>query len=213
MTATMTKSDYAAHRGVSPGRISQYISDGKIGPNAIDGSGQRARVIVAVADKQLGERLDPSQALGANGAATRSAAPIESPAPDVPSDAPEYPVLPLTPQESAMARAAEEKAKQAEIQTQRMLREEAAALGRYMLTADARNATARAVNEVLAIVDASLREMADAVAADCDVEAKPVLTAIRKAWREARAKHADAQRQAAEAHPPHIADEAKAATP
>ncbi|MCP3477663.1 hypothetical protein NLM33_46800 (plasmid) [Bradyrhizobium sp. CCGUVB1N3] len=52
------------------GSISQWISDGKIDGDALDGQGPRAKIRIAVADEQLRQRLDLVQRTG-NGLATR----------------------------------------------------------------------------------------------------------------------------------------------
>ncbi|RWQ35512.1 MAG: hypothetical protein EOS20_18575 [Mesorhizobium sp.] len=78
---TLSKGDFAAHIGVTPGRVSQYISSGMIGPDALDGQGRTAKVIVAKAVEQIRRRRDIGQALG-NGIATRlDLEPVEPDAP------------------------------------------------------------------------------------------------------------------------------------
>ena len=57
----VTKSVFAGLAGVSKPRVSQWISDGKISGDAIVGYGHRARIRVAVAQAQLGLRLNVLQ--------------------------------------------------------------------------------------------------------------------------------------------------------
>ncbi len=40
------KSEFAALRNVTPGRVSQWISAGRIGPEALVGTGREERVLV-----------------------------------------------------------------------------------------------------------------------------------------------------------------------
>lgn len=39
-SATMGKAEFADHIGVSPGRVSQYVAEGKISGDALIGSGR-----------------------------------------------------------------------------------------------------------------------------------------------------------------------------
>jgi hypothetical protein len=64
---TLSKADFAVHVGVTPGRVSQYIRDGKIDGGALIGKGRAARIHVETALQQLLSRLDPSQVHGNNG--------------------------------------------------------------------------------------------------------------------------------------------------
>ncbi|MDX0568630.1 hypothetical protein GOC99_33415, partial [Sinorhizobium medicae] len=55
----MTKSAFAAHVGVSAGRISQYIAERKIFGDALEGEGRNAKIRASVAVEQLRKTLDP----------------------------------------------------------------------------------------------------------------------------------------------------------
>jgi hypothetical protein len=70
MQPTMSKGDFARHINVTPGRVSQYIAAGTIGPDALDGVGRSAKIRVAAAIEQIRQRRDIGQALG-NGLSTR----------------------------------------------------------------------------------------------------------------------------------------------
>ena len=54
----ISKSDFARLVGVTPGRVTQWISEEKIDGEALVGSGRDAKICVAVAVEQLRERLD-----------------------------------------------------------------------------------------------------------------------------------------------------------
>ncbi len=75
MSEVVTKGEFARLRGVTPGRVSQWIADGKIGPEAMEGEGRFARIRVAVATAQLKARLDIGQRFG-NGLSTDLTAPV-----------------------------------------------------------------------------------------------------------------------------------------
>ena len=61
------KSEFAEMRGVSPGRVSQWIAAGQIDGAAIVGSGQRGLINVDLACAQLQERLATDERYGLNG--------------------------------------------------------------------------------------------------------------------------------------------------
>ncbi len=69
-TPVVSKSEFAAIIGVSPGRVTQYLTEGKISADALVGSGQRAKIDVERAKRDLRLTLDVSQRLG-NGIDTR----------------------------------------------------------------------------------------------------------------------------------------------
>ena len=91
----VSKGQFAALRNVSPGRVSQWISEGKIKPDALVGEGRNAKINVAVATRQLRVALDVGQLTG-NGVRTRRdlslpvqpmpAPPAREPAPSSPGD-------------------------------------------------------------------------------------------------------------------------------
>ncbi|RWD65508.1 MAG: hypothetical protein EOS36_07340 [Mesorhizobium sp.] len=66
----LSRSDFAKRIGVTRGRVTQMISSGMIGPDALEGEGRAAKVIVAKAIDQIRQRRDVGQALG-NGLSTR----------------------------------------------------------------------------------------------------------------------------------------------
>jgi hypothetical protein len=65
------KSEFARLCRVSPGRVSQWISNGTIGKDALIGEGQRAVVNAELAFRHLQGRLDPSQRFSLNGLSTK----------------------------------------------------------------------------------------------------------------------------------------------
>lgn len=66
----VSKGDFARMAGVSAGRVSQWIAEGKIGPDALEGEGRSAKIRVQTAMAQVNLRRDPGQAIG-NGIGTR----------------------------------------------------------------------------------------------------------------------------------------------
>lgn len=70
MTQIVSKSEFARLLGVSPARVSQMISEGKIDSAALIGEGRKSKIDFDVAREQVRLRTDIGQALG-NGLATK----------------------------------------------------------------------------------------------------------------------------------------------
>ncbi|WP_341857992.1 hypothetical protein [Sinorhizobium medicae] len=202
----MTKSAFAAHVGVSAGRISQYIAERKIFGDALEGEGRNAKIRASVAVEQLRKTLDPSQRFGANGAATRSApAPVAS---ELSFDVPEKPkAKPTVIVDPFIDEVAAEKLKQQKITTARLEREEALELGRYMLTDDARREMVKAVAEAFKVMEQAIPEMAKAIAAQFSVSTHDATHVLLKAFRDHRAKKARDFADAAAELDEHVEDE------
>lgn len=196
---TMSKGDFAVHINVSAGRISQYIAEGKISAAALDGQGRSARIRTAIALSELRKTLDPSQRFGANGAANIVAT-QSPPAVSAPSS-------PTAVADPVVDELAAERLKQQRMKTAREQREEDLSVGRYMLTADARRETARAVTEAFKVMDQGIQEMAKTMAAEFDVSQRDALLAMHRVMRETRAKQAAAFREIAASLPEAIEDD------
>lgn len=66
----LSKAEFAAHVGVSKGRVSQYIKAGVIGRDALIGEGRSARIDVEKATAQIRARRHIGQSSTGNGAKT-----------------------------------------------------------------------------------------------------------------------------------------------
>ena len=58
LNEVVSKGDFARRCGVTRGRVSQWLREGKIGPEALDGTGCRAPIKADVALGMLRDRLD-----------------------------------------------------------------------------------------------------------------------------------------------------------
>jgi len=191
-----TKTQFALRCNVSQGRVSQWIAAGKIKPGSLEGDGRSARVRVEAALADLKRSLDVSQSIGLNGFTTRLAAPEPSrpeaasaavtgaPVPTQASDAPP----PQTPSraDDTAEQIAQERLRQAQIQTRRAEREEALHVGRYMLREDAEAQIARTAGIVLTTVESGFNTMADALAAEFGIPRRDVLHTLTKSFRSVR---------------------------
>lgn len=60
----MSKSEFARHIGRSPGRVTQMISEGTIGADALEGDGRNARIDVDKAMRQISLRIGTGRSVG-----------------------------------------------------------------------------------------------------------------------------------------------------
>lgn len=185
----VSKGRFAELRNVSPGRVSQWISEGKIKPSALVGEGRNAKIDVAVATLQLRSSLDVSQSAG-NGLATNLDLPLPviTPAPEA--------ALPAAAAASApVADPIAEAIKQQRLdQLRRANRqkaeEEAARSGKYIETADAVRQLGSVASQLMSVVEGSLTELATAISAKFEIPQRDVLHLLRAEFRKVRANGA-----------------------
>lgn len=170
----LPKGAFAALIGVTPGRVSQMIREGLIGPDALVGEGRFARVRVDMARRQIATRRDPGQALG-NGLATRLDVSAEAAAGVVPPISGSIPV-PDTIEE----RIKRERLLGVQIANRRAAEAEEARRGRYVEASELEAQRTRIAAEILGAFEAALSQIARAMAARfglVESEALHVLTA------------------------------------
>ncbi len=182
---SVTKSEFAELIGLSAGRISQLIREGKIKSTSLDGTGRSARVLVERAKADLRGSLDPSQSLGLNGIRTRAGLAAGSPEAQTPSGAGPT-LMPQDPSALVAQEIAQEKLRQARMVTARMERDDALSVGRFMLADEARAKIGSAASSVLVAVEAGLPDMADAIAAEYGLTSRDILHTLMKAFRSIR---------------------------
>lgn len=194
---TMSKSEFAKLINVSAGRISQYIASGQIGPDALEGAGRSARIVVDRAKRQLNGRLDVAQRVGMNGLTTRisitpNALPVSGAA-DAPllQQADKRAVETFQTQSDLVAdQIAREKLDQAKIQTARAKREEALASGRFILADEARSEITRAVAMAYRVMEGGLADMATHLAGQFELPQRDILHHLQQAYRKVRERAA-----------------------
>lgn len=193
-SASVTKTQFAALRGVTPGRVTQWITEGKIHGPALDGVGRSARIVVAIACEQLGVTLDPVQAV-ANG--QQASLPVElGPVAAAQSEA-----------FNDQRRFARIKADQAEMAFEREKRNFDAEIGRYMLADYAEAVWSKSFGKVIAELEAALPTMAMDMARQLPgVDPKQMTILLRNAFRSWRTKQAELAALNAEAEEPYMAD-------
>jgi hypothetical protein len=191
----VSKGDFAKLCNVSPGRVTQWITEGKISGDAIVGEGRSAKIDAALAQKQIGLRRDVVQSLG-NGLKTRlspsSAKRGEAAKPDLSDEINE-----------------ETKRQRLEgirRQNRREAEEELARQGRYIEATGARREMNRIAEELVRVFEGALPEFATAIASEFKIEQRDVLHLLRDQFRKVRTKAAGKARQAAADKPALVSD-------
>lgn len=186
----MSKSEFALHIGVSPGRITQYISAGIIGPDALVGEGRTARIDVDRAKAQISTRRHVGQALG-NGLTTRVAA-TTTQLPDTQLSQRD----PDTAELIQLERLEQERRKnrQASIDEARML-------GQLVPADDMQRAVAGTAQKLVNAFTGMAPDIANAIAAKFGVPQRDVLHLVKQVIGEKRAIAAQIEREAATAMP------------
>ncbi|AZV21457.1 hypothetical protein [Mesorhizobium sp. M7A.F.Ce.TU.012.03.2.1] len=193
----LSKGDFAAHIGVSAGRVSQYIAAGMIGQDALEGQGRNAKVIVARAVEQIKRKRDIGQSLG-NGLSTRLD--LE------PDDQPEPARSAAGSDTTLRTPNVDDELKQQRLEAERRrnrlaAEDEAARRGRLV---DASHVRAEMTKLAQAIEDENagmLTDFASAVAAEFKLPQRDVLHLLRKVRADKKAGAADRARRRAASLP------------
>ena len=169
----LSKSAFAREIGVSPGRITQMISEGKIGADALEGQGVHAQIRVDVARRQIGDRTDLGQRFG-NGIDTRLEAAI----------------APANDRDETAEAIKTEKLLGLQLANRRLREEALARQGLYTRTDQVAGAMNKLAANLIGVFEGSLSDLAQAVAARFQLPARDVLHVLRGELREIRAKAA-----------------------
>lgn len=183
MTVAVTKGEFARIIGVSPGRVSQYLTEGKISAAALEGSGRSAKIKVEQARADLRLTLDVSQRLG-NGIDTRLDSDEQAPTVAVPTSEPI-----TVPAEIIRGPDHEIKLQKLE-QLRRANRAgaiaEAKNSGLLMETAEARAQMSRIAAAMLDVFEGGLNDMASAIAAQFELPQRDVKHLMKAEFRKVR---------------------------
>ncbi|EEE47253.1 hypothetical protein [Roseibium alexandrii] len=205
----MSKGDFAKLINVSAGRVSQYISEGKLSGDAIEGEGRRAKIRTGPALRQLQLKLDISQMLG-NGLDTRldpqtmPAAASDNASYALPLGAPKAPTV--SPDNRDRAPTVEERLKneklfQAQIRSRKEAEEDEKRKGRFTETDKVEAQMARLLSKMIQTYEGSLPDLANAIAENFEVPARDVLHLLRGEFRSVRERAAEQARREAEELP------------
>lgn len=170
---TATKSAFAEIIQVSAGRVSQMISEGKIPPSCLVGEGRRARIKVEAAKAAIEQSTDIGQRLG-NGSKTNLSGATTAPP------------------NSLLDQLQTEKLIKARAENRVLEERERERQGVYVRTADARAECVKALSQMLAIFEGALPDLANALAAKCDLPQRDILHTLRGGFRDVRARASEA---------------------
>ncbi len=208
-----SKADFARRLGVSAGRVSQYISEGKLTAEAFEGEGPRAKVRVQVAIEQLNRRLDVAQRLG-NGQKTRIdvAAFVQPALPAAP--AARSPIFDAPVQDpghvSLADRIQQEKLRELELRNREAAKKELANRGEYVRASDVAVGYGQIAAGMMNVFEGALADFAQALAAKFEIPKRDALHLLRSEFRQVRENGANAARRAAEGLPGLVIDQADA---
>lgn len=167
-----SKSEFAAHIGVVPSRVTAMIKGGIIGADALAGEGRSARIIVERAVEQIRTRRHVGQALG-NGIETRLDAPAATDSKPAADDTAALIQLERLDQERRKNRQAE--------------RDEAVANGRLVPGEELQRQVGKASQTVMNWAVGLAPDIANAIAAQFRLPQRDVLHLVRNVMRDRRA--------------------------
>jgi DNA-binding transcriptional regulator YdaS (Cro superfamily) len=176
----ISKSAFAEKVGVTPGRVSQWISAGKIQGEALVGSGRKARIRAYVAVEQLRTTLDVDHRVRASARAQLDGISAPTTAEQV--------ITPARPAISDVEQQIQaERLEGFRRDNRRKAEEEAARRGRYTLTDDAAKSMGRLAAMLIGLFESWLGELASKLAAAFGLPQRDVLHVLRTEFRLFRA--------------------------
>lgn len=176
MLNTVTKGEFARMVNLSPGRVSQMISEGKIS-DCLVGEGREQRIDADKAIEKLKLRRDPGQALG-NGAKAQLTVPSPAAAPAAPAPPSESDDISLKLQRA--------KLEEAEFRNRKLREEALARAGTYVLADDVKAETARLASRLLQLFETGLMDVATEIASTFKLPQRDVLHMLKTKIRDVR---------------------------
>jgi hypothetical protein len=189
---TMSKGDFARECNVTPGRVSQWLSDGVIGRDCLDGEGRNARIIVDRAKAQIALRRDPGQAMG-NGLGTR----LDFGPTEPSGDEPERPAK----RDDVAHQIQLERLEQEKRRNRRETIDEQERLGSLVPAAEVRAQMTRLAQQIDEANGAMLADFAAAIAARFELPQRDVLHELRRVRTDKKAAEAERAKARAQAMP------------
>ena len=187
-----TTTELAKHLQLTKGRISQYVSEGKL-DGCFQGSGRQRRFDLHKSMAALGKRLDPGQMMG-NGADTKKIIQTQA---DPSSVDPSQKVKSVDfddgPDRYSLARTLK-----TEEEARRLRRMNAEQEGAYVLASEVRRATQKLIAQEVAEFESVLRDGARQIADELGVDYKKTRQILIDQWRQHRTRRAAVLRETAE---------------
>jgi len=184
----MTKKQYAAYKQRKPSAVSNWIANGRITQAALIGGGNRAKIWVEQADRDLASRLDVGQ-----------------------QEAQLHPIAPGVANSSGddveVVAIRQERLTELRLRNAKLAEDAAARAGRYTLSAAVKQELGRVAGQTVATIEAGLPELATALANRFNVPQRDVLHALRTEFRSLRQRAASAFRDTAAELPAFLEDD------
>lgn len=194
----LSKGDFARLINVTPGRVSQMISEGKIGADALEGEGRYARIKANLARRQIADRTDIGQRHG-NGLFTQLDAPPPATTDRQPMRAPLA--------DPTTAAIAAERLRSLQLKNEREAEDRLAEQGRYVVAAQVQASMNKMAAQLLTIFEGGLADLAAQVAAAHGLVQRDVLHQLRGEFRKVRLKALETLRRDMAGMAPLVADE------
>ena len=194
-TDVVSKGQFARLANVSPGRVSQWIAEGKISGAALVGEGRGAQIRVSVAQQQLRSRMDIGQRFG-NGIDTNLSAPAST------ASAPPSPAL--DPVEERIKR---EKLREIEFKNREAAEKELSRRGTLMKSRDASEQMMGIAASMLNVFEGALPDFASAIASQFSVPQRDVLHLLRRELRGVRERASATARKRMDGLPSEIVED------
>ncbi|SER50073.1 hypothetical protein SAMN04490244_101277 [Tranquillimonas rosea] len=191
----LSTTELATRLGVSKGRVSQYVSAGKL-DGCYQGKGRARRFDLAKVGEALGKRLDQGQLMG-NGSETRAALRTLAPEDEGATPAPAAPNAPPTGLgASELPRGDSDRynmarTQKAEEEARKLRRQNAEANGQYVLASTAALQARRQISQEIAEFESVMRDAARRVADELGVDFKSTRAILLEAWRAHREHRAE----------------------
>jgi hypothetical protein len=189
----ISKKEFAEYINVSAGRVSQYISEGKLSGLALDGTGRKAKIRVAEAVRQLKINLDLGQRLG-NGSETNLTVP-DTLGVNQEQERSTQPCELVTKSDVVTELLKAEKLAQARMKTRKDAAAEALASGTLVETKMVRAEMARMASQILQTFEGGLPDLANSISANFELSNRDVLHVLRDEFRKLRERAADTARK------------------
>ena len=197
----LSTTDLAKTLQVSTGRVSQYVSEGKL-DGCFTGSGRQRRFDLAKAADALGRKLDQGQMLG-NGSKTKAAIKTVRGGDDTGADHAPTPKQrtdgPLRPNDPDLYELA--RTQKVTEEARRARRQNELDEGSFVLASEAARQTARIVAQEIAGFETMLREAARKIADQQGVDYKMTRKILLDTWRGHRTVRSEALAEEADAAP------------
>ena len=198
------KGEFARRRGVTPGRVSQWIKEEKIFGPALVGEGRHAKIVEEIAVAQLRQQLDVSQMTG-NGLGTRldvDNQAIETDSSQQLSDLSFF----TDPHVSPAGATIEDRIKHEKLEALKRANrakaiEEAERAGRFVDANDAAIEMRRIAAQLMSVFEGGLPDIAAAIAANWQLPQRDVLHLMRSEFRAVRAAAATALQKTGQTMP------------